>query len=103
MPDHRQLDDQEAAQRRRAWLEERHASARELVVVLLRQVPEAEVARALDQLPAGGPATPGPPARPRRRPPAAPGRPAGRDATRRARTVRRHANADVTTATPSRP
>jgi hypothetical protein len=53
MPDPRRLDDQEAAQRRRRWLEERHASARELVVVLLRHAPEAEVARVLDLLPAG--------------------------------------------------
>jgi hypothetical protein len=53
MPDPRQLDDQEAAQRRRTWLQERHAQARELVVVLLRHAPEAEVARVLDQLPAG--------------------------------------------------
>jgi hypothetical protein len=49
-----QLDDQEAARRRRAWLQQRHAQARELVVVvLLRDAPEAEVARVLDQLPAG--------------------------------------------------
>ena len=53
MPDPRQLDDQVAAQRRRAWLQERHAQARELVVVLLRHAPDAEVARVLDQLPAG--------------------------------------------------
>jgi hypothetical protein len=53
MPDPRRLDDQEAARRRRAWLQERHAQARELVVVLLRHAPEAEVARVLDQLPAG--------------------------------------------------
>jgi hypothetical protein len=53
MPDRRQLEDQEADQRRRAWLQERHASARELVVLLLRHAPEAEVARVLDQLPAG--------------------------------------------------
>jgi hypothetical protein len=53
MPDSRRLDDQEAAQRRRAWLQERHTQARELVVVLLRHAPEAEVARVLDQLPAG--------------------------------------------------
>jgi len=53
MPDPRRLDDQEAAQRRHAWLAERHAQARELVVVLLRHAPEAEVARVLDQLPAG--------------------------------------------------
>jgi hypothetical protein len=53
MPDSRRLDDQEAAQRRRAWLQERHAQARELVVALLRHAPEAEVARVLDQLPAG--------------------------------------------------
>jgi hypothetical protein len=53
MPDPGQLSEQEAAQRRRAWLQERHAQARELVVVLLRHAPEAEVARVLDQLPAG--------------------------------------------------
>jgi hypothetical protein len=53
MPDPRRLDDQEAAQRRRAWLQERHAQARELVVLLLRHAPEAEVARVLDQLPDG--------------------------------------------------
>jgi hypothetical protein len=51
MPDSRKFDDQEAARRRRAWLHERHAQARELVVVLLRHAPEAEVARVLDQLP----------------------------------------------------
>jgi hypothetical protein len=53
MPDPGQLSEQEAARRRRAWLQERHTQARELVVVLLRHAPEAEVARALDQLPAG--------------------------------------------------
>jgi hypothetical protein len=34
-------------------VEERHAQARELVVELLRQAPDTEVARAIDQLPAG--------------------------------------------------
>jgi hypothetical protein len=53
MPDPGKLSEQEAARRRRAWLQERHAQARELVVVLLRHAPEAEVARVLDQLPAG--------------------------------------------------
>jgi hypothetical protein len=53
MPDPGQLSEHEAARRRRAWLQERHAQARELVVVLLRHAPEAEVARVLDQLPAG--------------------------------------------------
>jgi hypothetical protein len=53
MADPRQLDDQEAARRRRAWLQQRHAQARELVILLLRHAPEAEVARVLDQLPAG--------------------------------------------------
>jgi hypothetical protein len=53
MANPRRLDDQEAARRRRAWLQERHAQARELVVVLVRHAPEAEVARVLDQLPAG--------------------------------------------------
>jgi len=53
MPDPRQLSDQEAAQRRRVWLQQRHAQARELVVLLLRHAPDEEVARALDQLPDG--------------------------------------------------
>jgi hypothetical protein len=53
MPDPGQLSEQEAARRRRAWLQQRHTQARELVVVLLRHAPEAEVARVLDQLPAG--------------------------------------------------
>jgi len=52
MPDRRQLTDQEAAQRRRAWLDDRHRWNRDLVVVLLRHAPEGDVARALDQLPA---------------------------------------------------
>jgi hypothetical protein len=37
MPDPGQLSEQEAARRRRTWLQERHAQARELVVVLLRR------------------------------------------------------------------
>jgi hypothetical protein len=53
MADPHQLSDQEAARRRRLWLQERHAQARELVVLLLRYAPEVEVARVLDQLPAG--------------------------------------------------
>jgi hypothetical protein len=53
MADAGRLSDQEAAQRRRRWLAERHARTRALVVVLLRQAPEAEVAAALDQLPGG--------------------------------------------------
>lgn len=53
MPDPHQFTDEEAAQRRRRWLQERHARTREQVVVLLRQAPEAEVVRALDQLPGG--------------------------------------------------
>jgi hypothetical protein len=53
MPDPDQFSEQEAARRRRAWLQDRHAQARELVVVLLRHAPEAEVAHVLDQLPAG--------------------------------------------------
>jgi len=52
MPDPRQLDDHEAAQRRRAWLEDRHRWNRDLVVLLLRHAPETDVARALNQLPA---------------------------------------------------
>jgi hypothetical protein len=53
MPDPRQLDDQEAAQRRQVWLDGRHRWNRDLVVVLLRYAPEADVARALDRLSAG--------------------------------------------------
>jgi hypothetical protein len=53
MADPHQLGDQEAARRRHLWLQERHAQARELVVLLLRYAPEVEVARVLDQLPAG--------------------------------------------------
>jgi hypothetical protein len=53
MADPHQLSDQEADRRRRLWLQERHAQARELVVLLLRYAPEVEVARVLDQLPAG--------------------------------------------------
>jgi hypothetical protein len=53
MPDPRQLDDHEATRRRRAWLDGRHRWNRDLVVVLLRYAPEADIARALDQLPAG--------------------------------------------------
>ena len=52
MPDPHRLDDQEAAQRRRVWLDGRHRWNRDLVVLLLRHAPEAEVARALEQLPA---------------------------------------------------
>ena len=52
MPDPRQLDDQEAARRRRVWLDGRHRRNRDLVLVLLHYAPEPDVARALDQLPA---------------------------------------------------
>jgi hypothetical protein len=47
-----QFSDQEAAQRRRGWLDGRRRWNRDLAVVLLRYAPEAEVARALDLLPA---------------------------------------------------
>jgi hypothetical protein len=53
MPDPRQLSDQEAARRRRVWLDGRHRWNRDLVLVLLRYAPEADLARALDQLPPG--------------------------------------------------
>ena len=53
MPERGQLTDPEAARRRRAWLDSRHRWNRDLVLVLLRYAPEADVARALDQLPAG--------------------------------------------------
>jgi hypothetical protein len=52
MPSPRELTDQEAAQRRRVWLDDRHRWNRDLVVLLLRHAPEADVARALDLLPA---------------------------------------------------
>jgi hypothetical protein len=52
MPDPRELTDQEAAQRRRTWLDDRHRWNRDLVLLLLHHAPEADVARALDQLPA---------------------------------------------------
>jgi len=52
MPDRRQFSDQEAAQRRRVWLDDRQRWNRDLVVLLLRHAPEVDVARALDQLPA---------------------------------------------------
>jgi len=52
MPDPRQLNDQEASQRRRAWLDDRQRWNRDLVVLLLRHAPEVDVARALEQLPA---------------------------------------------------
>jgi hypothetical protein len=53
MPDRGQLSDEEAAQRRCAWLDGRRRWNRDLVVVLLRYAPEADVARALDRLSAG--------------------------------------------------
>jgi hypothetical protein len=53
MPDRGQLTGPEAARRRRAWLDGRHRWNRDLVLVLLRYTPEPDVARALDQLPAG--------------------------------------------------
>jgi hypothetical protein len=46
-------DTTDAAERARAWLAGRHCWNRDLVVVLLRHVPEADVARALDRLSAG--------------------------------------------------
>jgi len=52
MSDPRQLSDQEASQRRRAWLDDRRRWNRDLVVLLLRHAPEVDVARALEQLPA---------------------------------------------------
>jgi hypothetical protein len=53
MPDPGQLSDQEAARRRRVWLDGRRRWNRDLAVVVLRYAPEAEVARALDLLSAG--------------------------------------------------
>jgi hypothetical protein len=53
MPNRHQFTSQEAAQRRRAWLDGRHRWNRDLVLVLLRYTPEADIAHALDQLPLG--------------------------------------------------
>src|SRR5512132_1241494 len=46
-------DTTDAAERARAWLAGRHRWNRDLVVVLLRHAPEADVARALDRRSAG--------------------------------------------------
>ena len=53
MPTPGPLSDQEAAHRRRAWLASRRRWNHDLILVVLRYAPEADVARALDQLPAG--------------------------------------------------
>jgi hypothetical protein len=54
MPDRRPSTDAlDAADRARAWLAGRRRWNRDLVVVLLRHAPEADVARALDRLSAG--------------------------------------------------
>jgi hypothetical protein len=53
MPGRPPLSDQDAADRARAWLAGRHRWNRDLVVVLLRHAPEADVAQALDRLSAG--------------------------------------------------
>jgi hypothetical protein len=47
------LSGQEAAHHRRAWLASRRRWDHDLILVVLRYAPEADVARALDQLPAG--------------------------------------------------
>jgi hypothetical protein len=53
MPEPSQLSDQEAARRRRVWLDGRRRWNRDLVVLLLRHAPEADIARALARLSAG--------------------------------------------------
>jgi hypothetical protein len=53
MPERDQLTGPQAARRRRAWLDGRHRRDRDLVLVLLRYASEADIAHALDQLPAG--------------------------------------------------
>ena len=53
MPARPPLSDRDAADRARIWLAGRHRWNRDLVVVLLRHAPEADVARALDRLSAG--------------------------------------------------
>ena len=53
MAERSQLTGPEAARRRRACLDSRHRRHHDLVLILLRYAPEADLARALDQLPAG--------------------------------------------------
>jgi hypothetical protein len=61
-------DTADAAERARAWLAGRHRWNRDLVVVLLRHAPQADVARALDRLSAGELGAAGPAAAGRHRP-----------------------------------
>jgi hypothetical protein len=53
MPTPGSLSDQEAAHRRHTWLATRRRWNHDLILIVLRYAPEADVARALDQLPAG--------------------------------------------------
>jgi hypothetical protein len=53
VPKPRPLSDREATHRRQRWLASRRRWNRDLVLVVLRYASEADVTRALDQLPAG--------------------------------------------------
>jgi hypothetical protein len=53
MPDQQPLKEPEARARARAWLEQQHTDAHELVVTLLHYVPEPDRTRALHKLSTG--------------------------------------------------
>jgi hypothetical protein len=53
MPDHHRLSEPQARARARAWLDQQHTDAHELVVTLLHYLPEPDRTRALSQLTTG--------------------------------------------------
>jgi len=53
MPHHQPLSEPQARAHARAWLDQQHTDAYELVVTLLHYVPEADRTRALRQLSTG--------------------------------------------------
>ena len=53
MPDQQPLSDSQARAHARAWLEQQHTDAHELLVTLLHYVPEPDRTRALAQLTTG--------------------------------------------------
>ena len=76
MADRQRLSEHQARAHARAWLEQQHTDAHELVVTLLHYVPEPDRTRALSRAINQGAAPPGPAAGRRHRP--APGRPGHR-------------------------
>jgi hypothetical protein len=50
MPDHHRLSEPQARARARAWLDQQHTDAHELLVTLLHYVPEPDRTQALSQL-----------------------------------------------------